>query len=323
LNDIKRFCFIGHVDHGKSSCAGHLYIKCGGLDERTLDKLKREFENRKNQLWASVLDVCDEEREKGKTHEFSTIAFEHENKKYELIDTPGHKMFIRSLIEGITSFENNTIIGCLLISAAKGEFESGWIKGQTKEDIIIAKSVGINNLIVLINKMDLVDWSEETYTELVGKIKPFITACKFKSVTYIPVSGYHGIGLIDKENMPNWWTGPSLLSAVDAVEIEKEIVEEIPLDKWNSMIAEIRILWTPNIIAPGFSCIMHYESEEYEITLERFKNFKFLKEKDVAETIIRSERPIVKKSDSKTYGRRFLLRWNNNTIGFGKIIKVK
>lgn len=317
--DIKRFCFIGHIDSGKSSTCGHLYAKCGALDEHTLDKLKHEFENKKNQLWASVLDIWEEERVKGKTHEFSSLPFTYKNKKYELIDTPGHKVFIRSLIEGLTYFDNGSVIGCLLISMAKGEFEAGWIKGQTKEDVIIARSVGIDHLIVLINKMDLVNWDQKLYDETVTKIQPFVKGCKFKTIIFIPISAYQGIGLVDTINMPDWYTGPSLIEAIDSIKIEKEIVEEIPLEKWNSMIAEIRILWTPNLIAPGFSCIMHYDNKEYEVTLERFKNFKFLKEKDIAEVIIKSTLPMYKSRNV----RKFLLRYNNNTIGFGKLLKLK
>lgn len=320
---MKNICFFGHVDSGKSSCAGHLYALCGGISEHELEKLKKECEEEKkmNQLWSNVLDINEEERVKGKTHEFNILPFKHNDHEYNIIDLPGHKMFIREMISGISYFESSDVIGCLLISAAKGEFEAGWIRGQTKEDMIIARSLDIQNLIVLINKLDLQDWNQDIYNNIIKEINPFIKdACGFKNVHYIPISAYKGIGLINNTNMPEWYKGKSLIDTIEEIKLDiKNEIKSFDVNEFSSLYAEIKILWCQNIISDGFECIIHYCGDEYEVIIEKINGHKILKRKDKEKCIITSKRKI----RAKYASNRFIIRDSKNTIGFGTIIKVK
>ena len=315
----KKFCFIGHVDSGKSTCAGHLYALCGGLTDHEINKLKADSEKNKYQLWSRVFDIWEEEREKGKTHEFSILKLKYRDNDYELIDTPGHKTYIRSLIEGLAYFDTNEVNGCLMISMAKGEFEAGWIKGQTKEDIILARSLGMQSLIILFNKMDTIGWDKELYNEVLNKIKPFIESCKFRNVFYIPISGYEGVGLIDKNNLPQWYDGECFIDTLDKIQLNQIVVEEIKEETWNTILCDVKVLWVPHIITIGFQCIMHFDGREYDVSVEKIKKNKFLKEKMEDEFVLKSKQTIVKNKTT----RKFLLRYNDNTIGFGRINKVK
>lgn len=322
---MKSFCFFGHVDSGKSTCAGHLLALCGDIDEHELSKIKKDCYDHKtmHQIWSNVLDINDEERIKGKTHEFNIIELNFNNQKYNMIDLPGHKMFIREMISGISYFETNQTIGCLVISAYKGEFESGWLRGQTKEDIIIARSLDIKHLIILINKLDSQNWNKEIYDNILIEIEPFIkNFCGFKNYYYIPISGYQGIGLIDRKNLPDWYNGKSLMETIENINIDAtEIIEELPLKEFNVILGNITILWCNNIIPVGFECIIHFSGNEYEAIFDKINKQNFIKkgkEPLKVKCIIKTKNNIKYKNPS----RRFIIRDSNNTIGFGIIEKV-
>lgn len=313
---MKRFCFIGQVDTGKSTFAGHLVYKLGNISEHEFSKHQKECQGAEYAFWSRFLDIYEEERAKSKTHEFTILDVTHNGQVYQLVDTPGHKAFIRSLIEGISQFPG--LIGCLLVSARAGEFASGWNDGQTREDIIIAKSVGIEDLVVLINKMDTCDWDQTVYDDIVKKIRPFINGCKFRSVVYMPASGCQGIGLVDREKLPKWYTGPCFMDVIAGVVVaESTGLEPIVEEKWTRFVANIKALKLNGIITMGYTCIMHYGGQEYEVTLDKIKGAKFIKENDAATIILNSVVPIVRGSN-----RRIILRDSTNTIGFGKIDKI-
>lgn len=314
----KKFCFIGHVDVGKSTLAGHLYVQTGNMSDHELNKLQNECKNQKYQLWSRIFDIWEEEREKGKTHEFSVMPFKFQNKTYEMIDTPGHKTFIRALIAGISHFNPDEIVGCLLISASKGEFESGWGKGQTREDITLVRCIGIKHLIVVINKMDSVNWDKEIYDDIINKITPFIKQCNFESVHYLPISGYKGINLININGTPEWYSGKSFIDTLDSIVLQTTTEELIKLSEWTHMLCNIKILWTSNLITCGYNCILHYGNAEYDIRIEKIEKKVFLKNKDIAKVLITSDKPIIRCNT-----RNIILRCSTNTVGFGKIIKVK
>lgn len=338
----KKFCFIGNVDSGKSTTSGHLYALTGQLSEHELSKIKSETE-KKYQMWSRVLDIYTEEREKGKTHEFNLLSLEYQGEQYELIDTPGHKIYIRSLIEGMSLFNPNEVIAILVVSAAKGEFEAGWNGGQTKEDIILARSIGIKNMIVLVNKMDTVNWMENNYNNIKNEIKPFIKNCKFDTFTFIPISGYDGIGLIDLENMPSWYSeneaGFCLMDTIKSIVIKEnitntiDVVEEYKQPSFKKMQVIIKILQLPSKIATiGFNCILHYDGEEYDVVFDDVelikkvpdkKPIKFLKENDSGTIIIQTSIPINKKNaTTRKNTSNLIFRYGTITIGFGKIVKI-
>lgn len=177
--------FLGHVDAGKSTLGGSILVQTGMVDERTLDKYKRESKDAGRESWflSWVLDLNKEERAKGKTVEVGRGFFETEKRRYSILDAPGHKTFVPNMIGGASQAD----VGVLVISARKGEYETGFEKGgQTREHAILAKTQGVNKLVVVVNKMDdpTVEWSEDRYKECTTKLVVFL-----KGLGYNPKTG--------------------------------------------------------------------------------------------------------------------------------------
>lgn len=156
--------FIGHVDAGKSTLGGNILYLTGMVDDRTMEKYEREAKEAGRESWylSWALDSTKEERSKGKTVEVGRARFETEKRRYTILDAPGHKSYVPNMISGAAQAD----VGILVISARKGEYETGFDKGgQTREHAVLAKMQGINKLVVAINKMDdpTVEWSKERY----------------------------------------------------------------------------------------------------------------------------------------------------------------
>jgi peptide chain release factor subunit 3 len=177
--------FIGHVDAGKSTLGGSILYATGMVDERTMDKYKREAKDAGRETWylSWALDLTKEERAKGKTVEVGRGFFETEKRRYTILDAPGHKTFVPNMIGGASQAD----VGILVISARKGEYETGFEKGgQTREHAMLAKTQGVNKLIVAVNKMDdpTVEWSKERFDECTSKLRVFL-----KGTGYDPKTG--------------------------------------------------------------------------------------------------------------------------------------
>uniref|UniRef100_A0A672GDV0 G1 to S phase transition 1 n=1 Tax=Salarias fasciatus TaxID=181472 RepID=A0A672GDV0_SALFA len=222
--------FIGHVDAGKSTIGGQIMYLTGMVDKRTLEKYEREAKEKNRETWylSWALDTNQEERDKGKTVEVGRAYFETEKKHFTILDAPGHKSFVPNMIGGASQAD----LAVLVISARKGEFETGFEKGgQTREHAMLAKTAGVKHLIVLINKMDdpTVNWSLERYEECKEKLVPFLKKVGFnpkKDIHFMPCSGLTGANLKDPgfaiychlDSLPNFTRssdGPVRLPIVD------------------------------------------------------------------------------------------------------------
>ena len=205
--------FIGHVDAGKSTLSGNILYLTGYVDKRTIEKFQREAKQRNRESWflAFIMDTNEEERAKGKTVEVGRAPFETEAKRYTILDAPGHKNYVPHMIGGAAQAD----VGLLVISARRGEFETGFERGgQTREHAMLCKTLGVRFLIVVINKMDdpTVEWSRERFDECVSKLKPFLKSCGYlvkKEVRFIPISGLTGANVVKEkvvspEECP-WW----------------------------------------------------------------------------------------------------------------------
>jgi len=222
--------FIGHVDAGKSTLGGNILFLTGMVDERTMEKYEKEAREAGRESWylSWALDTNKEERSKGKTVEVGRARFETERRRYTILDAPGHKSYVPNMISGAAQAD----VGVLVISARKGEFETGFDKGgQTREHAVLAKMQGINKLVVVINKMDdlTVEWSKERYDECTKRLGTFLRGNGFNPKTdlfFIPISAYKGSNLkdrVDKKVCP-WWDGPSLLEYLDSMtSLERKI----------------------------------------------------------------------------------------------------
>ena len=219
--------FVGHVDSGKSTISGSLLYSLGQVDERAIEKYKREakVKNRESWFMAYIMDTYEEEREKGKTVDIGKASFTTPHRRFTLLDAPGHSGYIPNLLLGACQAD----FAGLVISAKKGEFESGFDKqGSTREHTLLLKALGVNNLIVMVNKMDedSVKWSKERYDKIVKTLKPFIHSCGFdveKNVKWIPISGLTGENLcipLDKHKC-DWYDGPDLIEIMDTIELPK------------------------------------------------------------------------------------------------------
>lgn len=221
LKEHLNIVFIGHVDAGKSTMGGNLLYLTGMVDKRTMEKYEREAKEAGRESWylSWALDSTPQERSKGKTVEVGRAYFETEARRYTILDAPGHKTFVPSMISGAAQAD----VAILVISARKGEFETGFERGgQTREHIMLVKTAGVSKIVIAINKMDdpTVGWDKGRYGEIKDKLTPFVKAAGFNpktDVTFIPVSAYTGLNLkerVSKSTCP-WFDGPSFLEHID------------------------------------------------------------------------------------------------------------
>ncbi len=215
---------IGHVDSGKSTLSGSILFHTGQIDARTIEKFEREAKQRGRESWwlAYILDTTEEERSKGITVEVGRATFATPNKRFTILDAPGHKSFVANMIAGAAQAD----IGVLVISARKGEFETGFEKGgQTREHAMLAKTLGVRVLVVVINKMDdhSVKWDQSRYDEILGKLTPFLKQSGYntaKHVHFIPIAAITGANVKERAGSQcPWYSGPSLLELLDTISI--------------------------------------------------------------------------------------------------------
>ncbi len=209
---------IGHVDHGKSTLVGHLLFRLGFVDEKTIKMLEEEAKKKGKESfkYAWLLDKLKEERERGVTIDLSFVKFETKKYYFTIIDAPGHRDFVKNMITGASQAD----AAILVVSARKGEFEAGMsAEGQTREHLILAKTMGIDQIIVAVNKMDATEppYSKQRYEQIVAVLKKFMKGLGYKvdEIPFIPVSAWTGENLIERSpNMP-WYNGPTLVEALD------------------------------------------------------------------------------------------------------------
>ncbi|PRP87501.1 elongation factor 1 alpha [Planoprotostelium fungivorum] len=211
---------IGHVDAGKSTTTGHLIYKCGGIDKRTIEKFEKEAKEigKASFKYAWVLDKLKAERERGITIDIALWKFETTKYYFTIIDAPGHRDFIKNMITGTSQAD----CAILVIASPTGEFEAGIDKnGQTREHALLAFTLGVKQLIVLVNKMDekSTNYSEARFNEIRTEVSSFIKKIGYnpEKVPFVPISGWNGDNMLEKsDNMP-WWKGPTLLEALDSI----------------------------------------------------------------------------------------------------------
>ncbi len=212
---------IGHVDHGKSTLVGHMLLKLGAIDEKTAKEVEEAAKKagKESEKYAWFLDKLKEERERGLTIALTFMKFETPKYYWTIIDAPGHRDFIKNMITGASQAD----VALLVVSAKPGEFEAGMSpEGQTREHIMLAYTMGINQMVVAITKMDITEppWSKERYEQIVKDLKKFMGRLGYKvdRIPFVPVSGWTGDNIIESSpNMP-WYKGPTLVQAMDSVQ---------------------------------------------------------------------------------------------------------
>ncbi|KAH8601182.1 P-loop containing nucleoside triphosphate hydrolase protein [Bisporella sp. PMI_857] len=267
--------FIGHVDAGKSTLGGAILYATGMVDERTLEKNKKEAKEMGRETWylSWALDLTKEERSKGKTVEVGRGYFETEKRRYSILDAPGHKTYVPSMIGGASQAD----VGVLVISARKGEYETGFEKGgQTREHAMLAKTQGVNKLVVVINKMDdpTVEWSKERYLECTTKLAAFLKSLGFNMKTdvfFMPIAAQRTMGIKDRipKGVAPFYDGPSLLEYLDNMTtFERKINAPfmMPINgKYRDMGTIVEGKIESGVIKKGISLIMMPNKDKVEV----------------------------------------------------------
>ena len=226
---------LGHVDSGKSTVIGHLLYKTGALDMRTVEKVEKESIERGKEAmkFAWLCDRQKSERERGITIDFVTQNFSTSKYDYSIINVPGHRDYMKNMITGTTQAD----CAVLMVSAASKEFEDGISRtGQTRSHALLACTVGIKQIIVCVNKMDdsSVNWSKGRFEEIQTKVSTYLGKVGYKTenTLFIPISGYVGDNLREKSSNLSWYSGPTLIEALEHLQPPKKPTEKplrIPL----------------------------------------------------------------------------------------------
>ncbi|TPX66955.1 hypothetical protein SpCBS45565_g04109 [Spizellomyces sp. 'palustris'] len=226
---------VGHVDAGKSTLMGHVLYLLGEVNERTMKKYERDAEKMKKSSFAFawVLDETEEERTRGVTIDVAITKFQTPHRKFTLLDAPGHRDFIPNMMSGAAQAD----VAILVVDATPGEFETGFdFGGQTREHAVLLRSLGVTQLIVAVNKLDVVglhakvDWSKTRFDEISEKLSHFLSQVGFRKqkVTFIPTSGYTGENLVKRasDKLKAWYSGSTLVEQIDAFEAPQRAVDK-------------------------------------------------------------------------------------------------
>jgi elongation factor 1-alpha len=212
--------FVGHIDHGKSTTVGRLMYDSGNLSEQDYRKLQAiaEEKGKGTFAFAYMMDITKEERERGITIDVNYKKLETDKNYFTIIDAPGHADYIKNMITGTSQSD-----AAVLVCAAKDG-----IKAQTKEHAFLCQVMGIKQLIVAINKMDEVNYSQDRFNEVKKEITTLLKKTGFKEDHFkvIPISAWVGDNVVKKSEKMSWYDGPVLMKAMDEF-----VPTEIPTDK--------------------------------------------------------------------------------------------
>lgn len=213
---------IGHVDHGKSTLVGRLMFEHGEVPPHIIEEYKKQATEKGKATFefAWVMDRLKEERERGVTIDLNHKKFETDKYYFTIIDAPGHRDFVKNMITGTSQAD----AAILVISFKEGE----GIMAQTREHGFLARTMGVKQLIVAANKMDSTQppYSEQRYKQMKAEVEKFLLSIGYKDIPIIPISGYKGDNITKPSENMKWYSGPTLLQALDSLK-----VPEKPVDK--------------------------------------------------------------------------------------------
>ena len=199
--------FIGHVDHGKSTTIGRLLFDTANIPENIIKKFEQMGEKGKSFKFAWVMDRLKEERERGITIDVAHTKFETPHRYITIIDAPGHRDFVKNMITGASQAD----VAVLVVDAKDG------VMPQTKEHAFLARTLGINHIIVCINKMDMVNYDEGKFKKVAEQVKKLLQMLGYKNFPIIPTSAWNGDNVVKKSDKMPWYKGPTLIEALDQI----------------------------------------------------------------------------------------------------------
>ena len=208
MSEILRFATAGSVDDGKSTLIGRLLYDSKSIFEDQLESVGKASEKRGMEMDLSlVTDGLRAEREQGITIDVAYRYFATPKRKFIIADTPGHTQYTRNMVTGASTAD----VALILIDARNGVIE------QSRRHSFIASLLRIPHIVVCVNKMDLVDYSEETFNEVRDEFRDFAMRLDVPDLSFIPVSALMGDNVVDKSDKMDWYDGPSLLSHLETL----------------------------------------------------------------------------------------------------------
>ena len=204
--------FIGHVDHGKSTLVGHLLLKAGAIAEQQLDDGENKFR--------FVMDKLGEERERGVTIDLAHQKFSTNKYDYTVVDCPGHRDFVKNMITGASQAD----AAVLVVAANDG------VMPQTKEHMFLSMTLGIKQIIIAVNKMDMENYSEERFNEVKEEVAVLLKSIGRDPATvpFIPISAFEGDNIKENSDNMTWYKGDALIPALDKLTAPEKPVD-LPL----------------------------------------------------------------------------------------------
>ncbi|XP_047948278.1 HBS1-like protein isoform X1 [Salvia hispanica] len=214
---------VGHVDSGKSTLSGRLLHLSGRISQKLMHKYEKEAkqQGKGSFAYAWALDESAEERERGITMTVGVAFFTSKKYHIVLLDSPGHRDFVPNMISGATQAD----AAILVVDASMGSFEAGIdaTGGQTREHAQLIRSFGVDQIIVLVNKMDVVGYSKERFDFVKQKLGTFLRTCGFKesSISWVPASVMENQNLVanSSDARLSWYRGPFLMDAIDSLQL--------------------------------------------------------------------------------------------------------
>jgi elongation factor 1-alpha len=205
----QNLAIIGHVDHGKSTLVGRLLYETGSVPEHVIEQHKEEAEEKGKGgfEFAYVMDNLAEERERGVTIDIAHQEFSTDEYEFTIVDCPGHRDFVKNMITGASQADN----AVLVVAADDG------VQPQTQEHVFLARTLGIDELIVGVNKMDLVDYDENDYDRVVEEVKELLQQVRFNTedASFVPISAFEGDNVAEDSDNTPWYDGPNLLDSLN------------------------------------------------------------------------------------------------------------
>jgi len=213
---------IGHIDHGKSTLVGRLMYETGAIPQHVIDKFREEAKEKGKESFAFawVMDSLKEERERGITIDIAHKRFDTDKYYFTIVDCPGHRDFVKNMITGASQAD----AAVLVVAATDG------VMAQTKEHVFLSRTLGINQLIIAVNKMDATDYSEDKYNQVKKDVSELLGMVGFKAadVPFIPTSAFEGDNVSKNSSNTPWYNGPTILECLNSLKLP-EAPDDLPL----------------------------------------------------------------------------------------------
>ncbi|MBI2949192.1 MAG: adenylyl-sulfate kinase, partial [Verrucomicrobia bacterium] len=214
-----KIVIVGHVDHGKSTFVGRLFYDTGRLPEGKLEQLQKVAERRGVPFeWANLMDALQSERDQNITIDTAQIWFQTKKRQYVIIDAPGHKEFLKNMVTGAANAE----AALLLIDANEG------IQENSRRHGYLLNLLGIRQIAVLVNKMDLQDYAQARFAQIEADYRAWLASIGVEPKIFIPIAAKHGDQIATRSKNMLWWSGPTVLDVLDDFKVS-ELPKNQPL----------------------------------------------------------------------------------------------